>query len=49
MINIKYKKTIDLIPYVNNTRTHDDKQINQISSSIISMKKLKFNFFQKSA
>lgn len=33
-INIVYKKVEDLIPYINNTRTHDDKQIKQIASSI---------------
>lgn len=33
-MKIEYKKTIDLIPYVNNTRTHNDEQINQIASSI---------------
>lgn len=31
---VVYKKVNDLIPYINNTRTHDDKQINQIASSI---------------
>ena len=31
---IEYKKTSDLIPYVNNTRTHSDEQVNQIASSI---------------
>lgn len=33
-MEIVYKKTMDLIPYVNNTRTHSDKQVNQIASSI---------------
>lgn len=33
-MEIVYKKTMDLIPYVNNTRTHNDKQVNQIASSI---------------
>ncbi len=28
------KKVVDLIPYVNNARTHDDAQITQIASSI---------------
>jgi len=28
------KKTKDLIPYANNSRTHSDSQINQIASSI---------------
>jgi ParB-like chromosome segregation protein Spo0J len=28
------KKVIDLIPYVNNSRTHSDEQINQVASSI---------------
>ncbi len=31
---IVYKNVKDLIPYVNNTRTHDDKQIKQIAASI---------------
>ena len=31
---IKYKDINDLIPYVNNTRTHSEEQINQIASSI---------------
>lgn len=33
-MEIVYKKTMDLIPYVNNTRTHSDKQVSQIASSI---------------
>jgi len=33
-VQIVYKKTSDLIPYVNNTRTHSDEQVNQIASSI---------------
>lgn len=33
-MEIVYRKTMDLIPYVNNTRTHSDKQVNQIASSI---------------
>ena len=28
------KKTADLIPYVNNSRTHDEKQVSQIAASI---------------
>lgn len=28
------RKTIDLIPYANNSRTHSDEQINQVASSI---------------
>lgn len=31
---IVYKKTDDLIPYINNTRTHTEEQINQVASSI---------------
>ena len=31
---IKYKDINDLIPYINNTRTHSEEQINQIASSI---------------
>jgi len=33
-MEIKYKNTSDLIPYVNNTRTHSDEQVQQIASSI---------------
>lgn len=34
MLEIKYKDINDLIPYVNNTRTHSEEQVNQIASSI---------------
>lgn len=34
MVQIVYKRTKELIPYVNNSRTHDEKQVNQIASSI---------------
>ena len=34
MLEIEYKNTNDLIPYVNNTRTHSEEQVNQIASSI---------------
>ena len=33
-LEIIYKKVDDLIPYVNNTRTHTEEQINQVASSI---------------
>ena len=33
-MKIEYKDINDLIPYVNNTRTHSEEQINQIASSI---------------
>ena len=33
-MEIIYKKIDDLIPYVNNTRTHTEEQINQVASSI---------------
>lgn len=33
-MEIKYKNINDLIPYVNNTRTHSEEQVNQIASSI---------------
>lgn len=33
-MEIIYKKIEDLIPYVNNTRTHSEEQVNQIASSI---------------
>jgi ParB-like chromosome segregation protein Spo0J len=34
MLSIVYKKTDDLIPYINNSRTHDESQVNQIAASI---------------
>ena len=33
-LNIEYVKRDQLIPYINNSRTHDDKQVKQIASSI---------------
>lgn len=33
-LKIIYRKTNDLIPYVNNARTHSDEQVTQIASSI---------------
>ena len=33
-LEIKYVKVADLIPYINNARTHSDEQINQIAASI---------------
>lgn len=33
-IEIRYKKVEDLIPYVNNSRTHSDEQVSQIASSM---------------
>ncbi len=33
-MKIVYRKTSDLIPYVNNARTHDEEQVTQIASSI---------------
>ena len=33
-LEIVLKKTSELIPYINNTRTHDEKQIKQIAASI---------------
>lgn len=33
-LEIVLKKTDELIPYINNTRTHDEKQIKQIAASI---------------
>lgn len=33
-LQIVYKPTADLIPYVNNSRTHSDEQITQVASSI---------------
>jgi len=34
MLEIEYRKTGDLIPYVNNSRTHSDEQIMQVAASI---------------
>lgn len=33
-LEITYKKTDELIPFVNNSRTHDELQVNQIAASI---------------
>ena len=33
-MEIIYKKVNDLIPYINNSRTHSEEQINQIVASI---------------
>lgn len=33
-MKIEYKKTLDLIPYARNSRTHSEVQVNQIASSI---------------
>jgi len=33
-LKIEYRKTSELIPYVNNSRTHSDEQVTQIASSI---------------
>lgn len=33
-MEVKYKKIEDIIPYVNNTRTHSEEQVTQIASSI---------------
>lgn len=33
-MEIVYKKVNDLIPYINNSRTHSDEQVNQIVASI---------------
>ena len=33
-IKVTYKKTEDLIPYANNSRTHSDTQVAQIAASI---------------
>ena len=34
MLKVEYKKTAELIPYSNNSRTHDDSQVAQIAASI---------------
>ena len=33
-INIEYIKVSDLIPYINNSRTHSDEQVSQVAASI---------------
>ena len=33
-LSIEYRNIDDLIPYVNNSRTHSDEQVTQIASSI---------------
>ena len=33
-MEIEYKSTSKLIPYINNTRTHSEEQVQQIASSI---------------
>lgn len=33
-LTIEYKNTSELIPYVNNSRTHSDEQVTQVASSI---------------
>lgn len=33
-MEIVYKKVNDLIPYINNSRTHSEEQVNQIVASI---------------
>jgi len=33
-LTIEYKKTGDLIPYINNSRTHSEQQVAQVASSI---------------
>jgi len=34
MLEITYQKVTDLIPYINNSRTHSDEQVKQIAASI---------------
>ena len=34
MLQIKYRPTDDLIPYINNSRTHSDEQVAQVAASI---------------
>jgi ParB family transcriptional regulator, chromosome partitioning protein len=34
MLEITYQKVTDLIPYVNNSRTHSEEQVKQIAASI---------------
>lgn len=34
MLSIQYKKTSSLIPYINNSRTHSEQQVQQVAASI---------------
>jgi len=34
MLEIQYRKAVDLIPYINNSRTHSADQISQVAASI---------------
>jgi len=34
MLSIKYKSTGELIPYINNSRTHSEQQVQQVAASI---------------
>lgn len=34
MLSISYRKTGELIPYINNSRTHSDQQVQQVAASI---------------
>ena len=34
MLKINYRKSGDLIPYINNSRTHSEQQVQQVASSI---------------
>ena len=34
MLEVKYRKAVDLIPYINNSRTHSEEQVNQVAASI---------------
>ena len=34
MLEVKYRQTADLIPYINNSRTHSDEQVAQVAASI---------------
>lgn len=34
MLSIKYKSTGELVPYINNSRTHSEQQIQQVAASI---------------
>jgi ParB family transcriptional regulator, chromosome partitioning protein len=34
MLSINYKATGELIPYINNSRTHSEQQVQQVAASI---------------
>lgn len=39
-LKVEYRNVGDLIPYVNNSRTHSDEQVSQVAASIKDAKSL---------